>query len=48
MEAGKHVLNRSEFIESGLRLVNALSNKEKHDLLKKPKKAEIPAYTFHV
>lgn len=50
MEEGKHVLTKTEFVESAMRLVNTLSNKEKHDLLKKPNsnKSNIPTYSFHV
>ncbi|CAK83900.1 unnamed protein product (macronuclear) [Paramecium tetraurelia] len=50
MEEGRHVLSKSEFIESAMRLVYTLSNKEKHDLLKKPnsKKSDVPTYTFQV
>ncbi|CAD8199632.1 unnamed protein product [Paramecium octaurelia] len=48
MEEGRHILTKSEFIESAMRLVYTLSNKEKHDLLKKPnsRKSDVPTYTF--
>jgi len=46
MEEGKHVLNKEEFVESALRLVQTLSNNEKHEILKKPKKIANNEFTF--
>ncbi|CAD8197819.1 unnamed protein product [Paramecium octaurelia] len=40
MESGKHSLIKSEFIQLTSQLMTLMSNKEKHDLLKKPQKKD--------
>ncbi|CAD8122712.1 unnamed protein product [Paramecium sonneborni] len=40
MEKGKHSLIKSEFIQLISQMMNLMSNKEKHDLLKKPQKKD--------
>ncbi|CAD8123788.1 unnamed protein product [Paramecium sonneborni] len=41
MQQGKHSIVKSEFIQLTSQMMNLMSNKEKHDLLKKPQKKDL-------